>query len=117
MIIKDQDMDLIYKLGSQLDRETFFEVFPKVFRQNVSIENENMSLIALIEEYRKVNRITMRDFAPKFDISHQAYYTWVKKTKVVPAKHVKFCAQILGVSVEFASSRNFVDKEIVRGRK
>ena len=49
MIIKEHDMDLIYKLGHQLDKETFFEVFPRVFRQNISIENENMSLIALVE--------------------------------------------------------------------
>ena len=112
MIIKDHDMDLIFKLGHQLDKETFFEVFPRVFRQNISIENENMSLIALVEEYRKVNRITVREFAPKFGVTYQGYNQWVKKTMVVPVKHVKLCATLLGVSFEFANSRNFVDKEL-----
>ena len=112
MIIKDHDMDLIYKLGHQLDKETFFEVFSIVFRQNINIENENMSLIALVEEYRKVNGITAREFAQKFGVTYQGYHQWVKKTMVVPAKHVKLCATFLDVSVEFAHSRNFVDKEL-----
>ncbi len=66
------ELELLWKLAHQLDKETFFEVHD-LLEETTEI-NEDDNLLNLLERKRALNFETLEEFSSKFGVTKQAYY-------------------------------------------
>lgn len=101
------DLDLLFRLASQLDKETFFEVFEIIKKDDKSdIQNkEGKNLFELLDEYKwRTNKTT--ELFEYLGISKQYYSIW-KSKKRIPEKYVRKIAKLVGISEKEAYFLNF----------
>ena len=91
------ELELLWKLAHQLDKETFFEVHDLLEETTKIGEDDN--LFDLLERKRISNFETLDKFSSKFCITKQGYYQW-KRTGNVPHKHVNKVAEYLKYAQE-----------------
>lgn len=84
------ELELLWKLANQLDKETFFEVHGLL--EKTTEINEDDNLIDLLERKRALNFETLEEFASRFGIKKQAYYIWRQTGSVPPHKINKVAA-------------------------
>ena len=80
------ELELLWKLAHQLDKETFFEVH-SLLEEAMKIGEED-NLLDLLERKRASNFESLEELTPKFGVTKQGYYQW-RRTGNVPHRHVK----------------------------
>ena len=98
------ELELLWKLAHQLDKETFFEVHG-LLEETTKIKEDN-NLLDLLERKRALNFETLEELAPKFGVSKQGYYQW-KFKGYVPDRHVNKVAELLKMTPKKATELNF----------
>ena len=98
------ELELLWKLAHQLDKETFFEVHG-LLEETTEIKEDN-NLLDLLERERALNFETLEELAPKFGVSKQGYYQW-RRTGNVPHRHVNKVAKYLNMTPKEAPELNF----------
>lgn len=98
------ELELLWKLAHQLDKETFFEVHG-LLEKTMKIHEED-NLLDLLERKRTSIFETLEEFSPKFGVSKQGYYQW-KRTGNVPDRHVNKVAEFLKMTPKEATELNF----------
>lgn len=98
------ELELLWKLAHQLDKETFFEIHD-LLKETAKIE-EGDNLLDLLERERVLNFETLEEFASKFGVTKQAYYQW-RRTGNVPLKNVNKVAKYLKMTSKEATELNF----------
>lgn len=98
------ELELLWKLAHQLDKETFFEVHGLLEEATEIKEDDN--LLDLLERKRALNFETLEEFSPKFGVTKEAYYQWKFKGNV-PDRHVNKVAQFLKMTPKEATELNF----------
>ncbi len=98
------ELELLWKLAHQLDKETFFEVHG-LLEETTEIKEDN-NLLDLLERKRALNFETLEELAPKFGVSKQGYYQW-RRTGNVPHRHVNKVAKYLNMTPKEATELNF----------
>ena len=98
------ELELLWKLAHQLDKETFFEVHGLLEETTEIKEDDN--LIDLLERKRALNFETLEEFASRFDMKKQAYYTWRHRGSV-PAHKINKVAAFLSMTTKEAMELNF----------
>ncbi|MGJ0022692.1 helix-turn-helix domain-containing protein [Streptococcus canis] len=99
------ELEFIWRLAHQLDKETFLEVYNLIDNPLEIGETEN--LLDLLEKTRKSNLETMDEMSAKFGVSKQAYKQWQLKGNL-PSHHVRKAAEIIGLDNMMAIERNFI---------
>lgn len=98
------ELELLWKLAHQLDKDTFFEVHG-LLEETTEIKDDD-NLIELLERKRALSFETLEEFASKFGVKKQAYYNW-KKTGSVPIKNINKVADFLKMTTKEAMELNF----------
>lgn len=98
------ELELLWKLAHQLDKETFFEVHG-LLEEKMKI-NEDDNLLDLLERKRELNFETLEEFSSRFDLTKQGYYQW-KRTGNVPTKNINKAARYLEITPKEAAELNF----------
>lgn len=98
------ELELLWKLAHQLDKETFFEVHG-LLEKTMKIGEED-NLLDLLERKRTSNFETLEEFSPKIGVTKEAYYQWKFKGNV-PERHVNKVAQFLKMTPKEATELNF----------
>lgn len=98
------ELEFLWKLAHQLDKETFMEVHSLI--DNTIEIGENNNLYDLLEKKRKSGLMSMDEFSQKFGVAKQAYNQWKSKGNI-PNHHIRKSAEILGISNKEAESLNF----------
>ena len=98
------ELELLWKLAHQLDKETFLEVY-SLLEETMKIGEED-NLLDLLERKRTSNFETLEELAPKFGVSKQGYYQW-RRTGSVPHRHVNKVAEYLNMTPKEAAELNF----------
>lgn len=98
------ELELLWKLAHQLDKETFFEVH-SLLEKTPEIDEDN-NLLDLLERKRALNFETLEELAPKIGVTKQAYYQWKFKGNV-PERHVNKVAEFLNMTPKEATELNF----------
>lgn len=98
------ELELLWKLAHQLDKETFFEVHGLL--EKTTEINEDDNLIDLLERKRALNFETLEEFASRFGIKKQAYYIW-RQTGSVPPHKINKVAAFLSMTTKAATELNF----------
>lgn len=98
------ELEFLWKLAHQLDKETFFEVHDLL--EEITKIGEDDNLFDLLERKRISNFETLDEFSSKFGITKQGYYQW-KRTGNVPHKHVSKVAEYLNMNPKEATELNF----------
>ena len=98
------ELELLWKLAHQLDKETFFEVHGLLEEATEIKEDDN--LIDLLERKRALNFETLEEFASKIGVTKEAYYQWKFKGNV-PDRHVIKVAEFLKMTPKAATELNF----------
>lgn len=106
------DLELIYDIANEVDKETFF----KIFNKTKTKEPNSKSLLDLLEEYRWEQSISKTELSERIGISKQNYRTWETSKKVSHNK-VDRVASILGISEKEAYMLNYKNKEDVNYEK
>ena len=98
------ELELLWKLAHQLDKETFFEVH-SLLKEKTKIEEDD-NLLDLLERKRELSFETLEDIASRFGITKQGYYSW-KRTGRVPIKNINKVAKYLEMTSKEAIELNF----------
>ena len=98
------ELELLWKLAHQLDKETFFEVHGLLEEKTKIGEDDN--LLDLLERKRTSNFEALEELAPKFGVTKQGYYQW-RRTGSVPHRHVNKVAEYLNMTPKEAVELNF----------
>ena len=98
------ELELLWKLAHQLDKETFFEVHSLLEETPEIGEDDN--LLDLLERKRALNFETLEEFSSKIGVTKQAYYQWKFKGNV-PERHVNKVAKYLNMTPTEATELNF----------
>lgn len=98
------ELEFLWKLAHQLDKETFFEVHGLLEEAMEIKEDDN--LIDLLERKRTSNFETLEEFSSKIGVTKEAYYQWKFKGNV-PERHVNKVAQFLKMTPKEATELNF----------
>ena len=98
------ELELLWKLAHQLDKETFFEVHSLLEETPEIGEDDN--LLDLLERKRALNFETLEEFSLKIGVTKQAYYQWKFKGNV-PERHVNKVAEFLKMTSKEATELNF----------
>lgn len=98
------ELELLWKLAHQLDKETFFEVHG-LLEKTMKIGEED-NLLNLLERKRTSNFETLEEFSLKIGVTKEAYYQWKFKGNV-PDRHVNKVAQFLKMTPKEATELNF----------
>ena len=98
------ELELLWKLAHQLDKETFFEVHSLLEETPEIGEDDN--LLDLLERKRALNFETLEEFSSKIGLTKQAYYQWKFKGNV-PERHVNKVAEFLKMTSKEATELNF----------
>lgn len=98
------ELEFIYRLAHQLDKDTFFEVYSLL--DNTIEAGTSDNLLDLLEKKRTSGLLSMDEFSMKFGISKQGYNLWIKKGNI-PERHVRKAAEILGIDNKIATELNF----------
>ena len=98
------ELELLWKLAHQLDKETFFEVHD-LLKETTKIEEDD-NLLNLLERKRVLNFETLEEFASKFGVTKQAYYQR-RRTGSVPIKNINKVAKYLKMTPKEATELNF----------
>ena len=98
------ELELLWKLAHQLDKETFFEVHGLLEKTTEVKEDDN--LLDLLERKRALNFEPLEEFSSKIGVTKQAYYQWKFKGNV-PEKHVNKVAKSLNMTPKEATELNF----------
>lgn len=103
---KEERLDLLFRLASKLDKETFFEVSDIISKYDavIAYRSDIKSLFSMLDIYRK-SLSDPSELFQYFGISKQEYSNW-KKVDKVPNKYVEKVSVILGISNDEAVSRN-----------
>ena len=103
---KEERLDLLFRLASKLDKETFFEVSDIISKYDavISYRNDRKSLFEMLDIYRK-SLSNPSELFQYFGISKQSYSTWKKNNKI-PNKYLEKASVILGISNDEAVLRN-----------
>ena len=96
------ELELLWKLAHQLDKETFFETYD-LLKEKIE---EDDNLLDLLERKRSLNYETLEEFASKFGVTKQAYYNW-RLTGSVPIKNINKVANYLKLTPKEATELNF----------
>lgn len=105
-MVKEERLDLLFRLASKLDKDTFFEVNKIISEYDAinSYRNDRKSLFSMLDTYRR----TLRDPSELFQyfgISKQSYYKWKTNNKI-PDKYLEKVSVILNISNDEAILRN-----------
>ena len=73
------ELEFIWRLAHQLDKDTFFEVYSLL--DNTIEVGTSDNLLDLLEKKRTSGLLSVDEFATKFGIAKQAYNQWKKKGK------------------------------------
>lgn len=98
------ELELLWKLAHQLDKDTFFEVHG-LLEETTEIKDDD-NLIDLLERKRALSFETLEDFSSRFDLTKQGYYQW-KRTGNVPTKNINKVADFLKMTTKEAMELNF----------
>lgn len=98
------ELEFIWRLAHQLDKDTFFEVYDLL--DNTIEVGTSDNLLDLLEKKRTSGLLSLDEFATKFGIAKQAYYQWQGKGNI-PERHVKKAAEILGIDNKTATELNY----------
>ena len=98
------ELELLWKLAHQLDKETFFEVHGLLEEKTKIGEDDN--LLDLLERKRALNFETFEEFSSKIDVTKQAYYTWRHRGSV-PSHKINKVAAFLSITPKEAIELNF----------
>ena len=98
------DLEFIWRLAHQLDKETFFEVH-SLLDNTIEVGTQD-NLLDLLEKKRTSGLFSMEEFSRKFGIAKQAYSNWKHKGNI-PERHVRKVAEILGLDNKTATSLNY----------
>nr|DAT21972.1 MAG TPA: repressor protein [Caudoviricetes sp.] len=98
------ELEFIWRLAHQLDKDTFFEVYGLL--DNTIEVGTQENLLDLLEKKRTSNLMSMDEFAMKFGIAKQAYNNWKDKGNI-PDRHVRKAAEILGIDNKKATELNY----------
>lgn len=98
------ELEFIWRLAHQLDKDTFFEVYGLL--DNTIEVGTSDNLFDLLEKKRASGLLSMDEFATKFGITKQAYKQWRDKGNI-PGRHVRKAAEILGIDNRTATELNF----------
>lgn len=103
---KEERLDLLFRLASKLDKETFFEVSEIISKYDAfnSYRRDRKSLFAMLNIYRRSLHDSSELFQ-YFGIARQTYSSW-KKIDKVPNKYVEKVSVLLGISIDEAILRN-----------
>lgn len=103
---KEGRLDLLFRLASKLDKETFFEVSDIISKYDVinSYRNDGKSLFTMLDTYRR-SLHDPSDLFHYFGISKQTYSTWKRNNKI-PNKYLEKVSVILNISTDEAVIRN-----------
>lgn len=105
-MVKEERLDLLFRLASKLDKDTFFEVNKIISEYDAinSYRNDRKSLFSMLDTYRR----TLRDPSELFQyfgISKQSYSNWKTNNKI-PDKYLEKVSVILNISNDEAILRN-----------
>lgn len=98
------ELELLWKLAHQLDKETFFEVHGLLEETTEIGEDDN--LLDLLERKRVLNFENLEEFSSKIGVTKLAYYQWKHKGNV-PERHVNKVAEFLDMTPKEATELNF----------
>lgn len=98
------ELEFIWRLAHQLDKDTFFEVYGLL--DNTIEVGKSDNLFDLLEKKRTSGLLSMDEFATKFGITKQAYKQWQGKGNI-PDRHVRKSAEILGIDNRTATELNY----------
>lgn len=98
------ELEFIWRLAHQLDKDTFFEVY-SLLDNTIEIGGQE-NLLDLLEKKRTSGLFSMDEFAIKFGIAKQAYSNWKHKGNI-PDRHVRKAAEILGIDNKKATELNY----------
>ena len=98
------ELELLWKLAHQLDKETFFEVHGLLEKTTEVKEDDN--LLDLLERKRALNFEHLEEIKTKIGVTKQAYYQWKFKGNV-PERHVNKVAEFLKMTSKEATELNF----------
>lgn len=98
------ELEFLWKLAHQLDKETFIEVH-SLLEETMKIGEED-NLLDLLERKRTLNFESLEELAPKFGVTKQGYYQW-RRTGSVPHRHVNKVAEYLNMTPKEAAELNF----------
>lgn len=103
---KEERLDLLFRLASKLDKETFFEVSDIISKYDavIAYRKDRKSLFPMLDIYQK-SLSDPSELFQYFGISKQSYSNW-KKVDKVPNKYVEKVSVLLGISNDEAVSRN-----------
>lgn len=95
------NIELFYRLASQLDKETFMEVYHRL-----EPAEDNRNLLERLDEFRLTCGLSSEDFLAGYGVSRQAYFGWRKIGKL-PDIHIPLVSKQLGITEKKASELNF----------
>lgn len=98
------ELELLWKLAHQLDKETFFEVHGLLEETTKIGEDDN--LLDLLERKRALNFEALEEISSKIGVTKEAYYQWKFKGNV-PERHVNKVAELLKMTPKEATELNF----------
>ena len=98
------ELEFIWRLAHQLDKDTFFEVYSLL--DNTIEAGTSDNLLDLLEKKRTSGLLSMDEFSMKFGIAKQGYSLWRKKGNI-PERHVRKAAEILGIDNRTATELNY----------
>lgn len=103
---KEERLDLLFRLASKLDKETFFEVSDIISKYDAftSYRSDRKSLFAMLDIYRR-SLCDPAELFQYFGISKQTYSTWKRNNKI-PNKYLEKISVILNISNDEAIIRN-----------
>lgn len=105
-MVREERLDLLFRLASKLDKETFFEVSEIISKYDAlkSYRNDRKSLFMMLDIYRKSLHDPSELFQ-YFGIAKTTYSSW-KKADKVPNKYVEKVSVLLGISNDEGILRN-----------
>lgn len=98
------ELEFIWRLAHQLDKETFFEVH-SLLDNTIEVGIQD-NLLDLLEKKRTSGLFSMEEFSQKFGIAKQAYSNWKHKGNI-PERHVRKASEILGLDNKTATELNY----------
>ena len=103
---KEERLDLLFRLASKLDEETFFEVSDIISKYDavIAYRKDRKSLFSMLDIYRK-SLSDPSELFQYFGISKQSYSTWKRNDKI-PNKYLEKVSVLLGISNDEAILRN-----------
>ena len=105
-MVREERLDLLFRLASKLDKETFFEVSKIISKYDAlkSYRNDRKSLFMMLDIYRKSLHDPSELFQ-YFGIAKTTYSSW-KKADKVPNKYVEKVSVLLEISNDEGILRN-----------